>query len=166
MKACKDHVLDTGPSGTTGHTGTDSSTMTSRIERYMTWEATIGENIMYRSTTPLQVLISLAVDDGVSSRGHRTNIFKSNYAYVGIWTGSHATYDSQTVLDYAGTYNSGYTYTSPIIAIPTDYLGYTSADYYQWTVNPGEYGTTTEEGAVSKYQICYSILLLLVSYFY
>jgi len=35
MKACKDHVEDTGPSGATGHTGTDGSTMSSRIEKYM-----------------------------------------------------------------------------------------------------------------------------------
>ena len=92
MKAAKDHVLDTGPSGKTGHTGNDGSNMAQRIERYGKWEATAGENIMYFSKAPLQVLIDLAIDDGVSSRGHRVNIFKNDYAYTGMYTGPHKTY--------------------------------------------------------------------------
>lgn len=119
MKSAKDHVLDTGPSGATGHTGVDGSSMTDRIDRYGSWQSTAGENIMYRSTRPLQVLIDLAVDDGVSGRGHRTNIFKAEYAYTGMYTGTHATYDTQTVLVYTGTSDSGFSYTSPYtLSIP------------------------------------------------
>jgi uncharacterized protein YkwD len=72
----------------------------------MKWERTIGENIMYTSNTPLQVLTDLAVDDGVSSRGHRRNIFNGKFAHVGIYTGYHKTYKRQTVFDYMGSWKS------------------------------------------------------------
>jgi len=71
----------------------------------MSWEATAGENIMYRSVTPLQVIVDLAIDDGVASRGHRKNIFKATFAYTGIWTGYHKIYSTQTCLDYSGSYS-------------------------------------------------------------
>jgi len=118
MKAAKDHVLDTGPSGKTGHTGVDGSTMSKRINKYMKWEATIGENIMYSSKSPLQVLVDLAIDDGVPSRGHRVNIFKPQFAYVGCYTGPHKTYVTQTVFDFSGTYDQAYSYTGPTLPIP------------------------------------------------
>lgn len=117
MKACRDHVKDTGPSGATGHTGVDGSDISTRIRRYMKWQRTAGENIMYTSNTPLQVLTDLAIDDGVRSRGHRRNIFNKAYAYVGIYTGPHKTYGRQTVLDYTGTWNT-FKYNSPTLFIP------------------------------------------------
>ena len=44
MKAAKDHVEDTGPSGLTGHTGADGSSSGERMERYVTLEGMSGEN--------------------------------------------------------------------------------------------------------------------------
>ena len=64
-----------GPTGQLGHTGPDGSSMRSRIEKYGKWGATIGENIMYNSQSPMNALVSLAIDDGQSHRGHRKNIF-------------------------------------------------------------------------------------------
>jgi len=76
MKAARDHVKDMGPSGATGHDGTDGSSPWDRIKRYTEFEANGGsENVSYGTDDPRGVIIQLAIDDGVPSRGHRTNIF-------------------------------------------------------------------------------------------
>lgn len=45
--AARDHADDIGPKGITGHTGSDGSSMTDRIERYGDWMGHIGENISF-----------------------------------------------------------------------------------------------------------------------
>ncbi len=43
--------------------------------------------------------MQLTVDEGVPSRGHRTNLFKSGYKTLGVATGPHAKlFGSMTVL--------------------------------------------------------------------
>lgn len=59
---------------------------------------------MYGSNKPLDVLISLAVDDGVRSRGHRTNIFNKNFVYIGMNSGYHKKYRISTVMNYSGSW--------------------------------------------------------------
>ena len=91
-KAANDLAVPQGEAGETGHTGPDGSTMTSRIEKHLKWESTIGENIMYGGDTPLEAILSLAIDDGVAGRGHRVNIFKDNFYYTGVATAAHKQY--------------------------------------------------------------------------
>ncbi|CAG9313749.1 unnamed protein product [Blepharisma stoltei] len=101
-KAAQDHCNDTGPKGKTGHSGTDGSSMGSRIERYGNWNTCIGENIDYGNSTAREIILALLIDDGVSSRGHRTNILNPNYRIVGIGYGPHAHYHHMCTIDFAG----------------------------------------------------------------
>lgn len=101
-RAARDHVLDQGPSGATGHDGRDGSNMDQRIRRYGTWLSTAAENIDYGSESARDVLISLIVDDGVPSRGHRTTIFNGALRVMGGACGPHSRYRQMCVIDYAG----------------------------------------------------------------
>ena len=76
--------------------------MKERIEKFGTWAATIGENIAYGTTGGKEIVLQLIIDDGVASRGHRTNIFKPEFLILGSWASVHGTYSTETVLDYAG----------------------------------------------------------------
>ncbi len=102
--AARDHVKDTGPSGIIGHTGKDGSTLVQRINRYGKWQGSCAENIDYGNDDARKIVISLIVDDGVSSRGHRTNIFAPTSTRVGVAIGPHKVYRNMCVMDFAGGY--------------------------------------------------------------
>ena len=103
-RAAGDHVRDQGPRGSPGHSGNDGSSMGQRMSRYGQWQSTAAENIDYGSANALDVLISLIVDDGVPSRGHRTNIFNARLRVMGAACGPHARYRVMCVMNYAGGY--------------------------------------------------------------
>jgi uncharacterized protein YkwD len=103
-QAAKDHVVDTGPQGITGHTGTDGSSMSERLNRYGTWKGGCSENCSYGHNTARGIVLQLLIDDGVESRGHRKNIMNKSSKYVGVAAGSHAKYRSMCVQDFAYDY--------------------------------------------------------------
>ena len=79
-RAARDHVLDTGPKGLIGHTGSDGSSPFDRLDRYGRWTGSAGDNISYGNGAARDMVIQLIVDDGVPDRGHRLNIFSPNFA--------------------------------------------------------------------------------------
>ena len=46
----------------------------------------------------------MIIDDGVSNRGHRKNIFNPDYNVVGIGAGTHKGYKYMCCIDYANEY--------------------------------------------------------------
>ena len=103
-KAARAHVADQERSGKTGHSGRDGSTPWKRMERYGKWLGTCGENIDYGNADGVSIIISLLVDDGVSSRGHRKSILNPRFNVVGTAIGSHPQYKHMCVIGYAAGY--------------------------------------------------------------
>merc|ERR1740139_1044978 len=105
-KACEDHVVDTGARGKTGHTGTDGSSPYDRMDRHGQWYSSASENISYGPNTAIDVIMKLFIDDGVSSRGHRINIFASTATVTGNFSGSHKRYGAMSCMTYANGYDN------------------------------------------------------------
>lgn len=102
--AARDHAKDQGRTGATGHTGKDGSSASERINRYGKWDIAAGENIDYGNGDPRMIVVSLLVDDGVPSRGHRRNLLDKAFKLMGLSVGPHPVYRHMCVMDFAGAY--------------------------------------------------------------
>ncbi|CAI2368827.1 unnamed protein product [Moneuplotes crassus] len=105
--SAQDHAEDLGKNGARGHSGTDGSSVSERMARYCKPSGMKGENISYKAGDGKETVLRLVVDDGVSSRGHRDNVFETRYNYMGVGFHDHPTWDNCVVLDYAGGISKG-----------------------------------------------------------
>ena len=106
QQAAVSHARSQGEAGTTGHTGTDGSTLLSRINSFGgSAYRNIGENISYGEDNAREIVISLLIDDGVYSRGHRKNILNSSLEAIGCGVAPHAEYGTECVITFAGGYS-------------------------------------------------------------
>jgi hypothetical protein len=101
-RATEDHLNDIAPKGLVSHESTNGKNVSDRIEKYCEWEVTCAENIDFGSRTGVDVVLSLLVDDGVRTRGHRHNLFKEDVKFVGISSGDHKEFETCVVIDYVG----------------------------------------------------------------
>jgi uncharacterized protein YkwD len=95
------HVIDQGSRGAKGHGGRGGSTPWSRMARFGQKIGYAGENIHYGARDARAIVMALIVDDGVRGRGHRKNIFSSNFRVAGVAVGPHSTYRAMCVMDFA-----------------------------------------------------------------
>jgi uncharacterized protein YkwD len=102
----KDHTADQGKTGKTGHDGSDKSTPFTRIDRYGQGYKTAGENLAYGPVSGRDIVTQLLIDDGVPSRGHRTNIMNKAFSQTGVSFGAHPQFRTMCAIAYADGYVS------------------------------------------------------------
>lgn len=100
--AAKDHANDLALKGLSGHKGSDGSLPNARVDRYGNWEGAIGETVLYEVSTARNMVIALIIDDGVANRGHRRNIFDTNYRIAGVSITDSPANGARCVVDYVG----------------------------------------------------------------
>ena len=76
------------------------------MDRYGSWARSAAENISYGSNTGMDIVMQLFIDDGVSTRGHRMNLFSSTSTVTGNFSGQHKNYGFMTCITYAGGYEN------------------------------------------------------------
>jgi uncharacterized protein YkwD len=104
IMAARSHLEDLLKTGRSGHKGSDGSSVEDRFNRFGAWSDSVGEDIVYHTRSPRENVISLIIDDGVSNRGHRKNIFKPTFSVVGIALGSEIHTRKIGIITFAGGY--------------------------------------------------------------
>ena len=82
------------------------------MDRYGTWNRWAAENTSYGFDSAMDIVMQLLVDDGVSSRGHRKNLFSEYGTVTGVASGYHAKFAHMSCITYAGSYENNEIYNS------------------------------------------------------
>ncbi len=100
-KVSKQHAIDLGKKGQVGHYSSDGTTFDKRLRTRAKAGGTIGENCDYGNEEPLDILMSLLIDEGVTSLGHRKNLLEGRFKFIGIAIEPHKKYRMSCVMDFA-----------------------------------------------------------------
>ena len=100
-KAAQQLAEHLGPKGLTAHATPDFS-METRVKAQINETGAIAENVSFGWADAKEVVLQLIIDDGVKTRGHRRNIYESNFDKVGVAAGPHQTYQHCCVIDFHG----------------------------------------------------------------
>ena len=92
-----------GRTGGIGHDDENGRSATTRIFSVLNTRKA-AENIAasMAESTAEEIVLQLVVDDGVSNRGHRRNIFDPDLKFAAAGVAPHVVYGVVTVIDYAG----------------------------------------------------------------
>lgn len=71
-----------------GHYGKDGSNLRARLAKVGKSGKVASENINYRDRIARQAVLTMVIDDGVSSRTHRKNILNPKYNMLGVACGA------------------------------------------------------------------------------
>jgi uncharacterized protein YkwD len=106
--AAAELVREQSKSGSTGHVGEQTGEMQERIERHGTMlQGVIGENIAYGPSDPRRLVMQFIIDDGVPDRGHRENLYNSQFNSAGVACGPHPDFGTMCVINFAKGFREG-----------------------------------------------------------
>lgn len=84
MKASNYHAKDLSSNDVFMHASSDGTSFGDRLDRFTGNHGMIGENCQAGLKKPLDCFMSLMIDQGVESLGHRKNILNPYYSNIGI----------------------------------------------------------------------------------
>jgi uncharacterized protein YkwD len=96
----KGHATDMGKHGTVSHDSSNGTPFAERVRKKVK-NGLIAENCDYGNETAIDIVMSLLIDDGVQSLGHRKTILNPQLHFVGIAIEPHKSYGTNCVMDFA-----------------------------------------------------------------
>ncbi len=95
------HAVDMGMKNKVGHNSSDGTTFDKRLRLRAKAKGAVAENCDYGNAKPLDIVMSLLIDDGIENLGHRKNILEPRLRFVGIAIEPHKKYGTNCVMDFA-----------------------------------------------------------------
>lgn len=97
-KVAVKHARDMGMTGREGHSSSTGKSFNNRTKDF----PLCAENCDYGNEQALDIVISLLLDEGIASHGHRKNIMNPAYTSIAVSIQRHLQYDWNCVMDFAG----------------------------------------------------------------
>lgn len=95
FKIANNHAKKSGKTGHVGHKNFKDR-YTPALENFKM----VGENCDYGNQEPLDIVMSLLIDDGIKNLGHRKNIMNEKFTHVGISIQPHKKYKVNCVMSF------------------------------------------------------------------
>ncbi|MFM9838262.1 MAG: CAP domain-containing protein [Cyclobacteriaceae bacterium] len=99
-KISKAHAIDMGSKGKVGHNSSDGTTFDKRLRLKAKAGGAIGENCDYGNEKPIDIVMSLLIDNDIESLGHRKNILEPRFRFIGVAIEPHKKYRISCVMDF------------------------------------------------------------------
>ena len=99
------HCHDTGPLGIVGHIGSRETSLQKRVESFGKWSGNLVEALDYGSCNAFEVVLSLLIDDGLTTRPHRKALLNPNFTKLGIGAGPHSEFKTVVCLLFSVGFN-------------------------------------------------------------
>jgi hypothetical protein len=96
----RNHTLDAGKKGLVQHESSDGTSVKDRLKKNGKIITCYGENLAFHAETPLDVVLQSIIDDGVTNRGHRDNLFNPEFRVMGCNTDTHIDFVTMTTIDF------------------------------------------------------------------
>ena len=100
-EAAKFHAIDMGKTGGWGHDSSDGLGCHDRIRKFTGKKYGTGENCSYGYNKAIDIVLRLLIDENVESLGHRKNILRPEYNFIGVSIQPHKKYGYNCVMDFA-----------------------------------------------------------------
>ena len=88
----EEHCKDLCQNATSGHTGTDGSSIKTRLIKNKINIKEYGESIIYGLINPILIVNSLIIDKYSKNKQNRKNLLNKNYSKIGISLNKHFSY--------------------------------------------------------------------------
>ncbi len=92
------HAIKFGCSGKIGHDNFANRMQSIKLK----FSDTVGENCDYGNSKAMDIVMSLLIDEGDTSYGHRKNILDVHYKFIGASIQPHKKYEWNCVMDFGG----------------------------------------------------------------
>ena len=94
----KGHAIKSWETGHVGHDGFNERFKDVYSSKYFT----VAENCDYGNSKAMGVIMSLLIDEGIPSLGHRINILHEEMNSIGVSLQPHSEYRYNCVMDFGG----------------------------------------------------------------
>lgn len=101
------HMKDLVENPALSHKSKDGGDLYSRLTKVGSVDGNYAENITFKAETARAVVLTMLIDDGVKSRGHRKNILSPMYKVIGIAFAKGKPGDNLCIVDFTEGFSDG-----------------------------------------------------------